>query len=153
VERPARTPGENGQGPPAHDQNRGSRSTTGAATPEGVLQFGEGSGPTLRHPARTHAVVATEQTSASTPAPRVRAADRNQYAARVIPWLVFALIVVPLVVIAFVATRRRNAAGEHPASEDARARALTEQEFAEAEAYDAEWREKDVERHSQERWP
>ena len=77
----------------------------------------------------------------------------TSYAARVIPWLVFALIVVPLVVVAFVATRRRNAAGEHPASEDARAKARTEEEFAEAEAYDAEWREKDVERHSQERWP
>ena len=77
----------------------------------------------------------------------------TRYAARVIPWLVFALVVVPLVVVAFVATRRRKVAGEHPASEDARARARTEQEFAEAEAYEAKWRENDVERHSQERWP
>ena len=77
----------------------------------------------------------------------------TSYAARVIPWIVFALIVVPLVVIAFVVTRRRKVAGEHPASEDARARARTEQEFAEAEAYEAKWREKDIERYHQERLP
>ena len=75
------------------------------------------------------------------------------YAARVIPWIVFALVVVPLVVVSFVATRRRKAAGEHPTSEDAQARARTEQEFAEAEAYEAKWREEDKERHQQERFP
>ena len=57
-----------------------------------------------------------------------------------IPWIIFALVVVPLVVVAFVASRRRTAAGEHPESEDAEAKALTEQEFAEAEAYEAKWR-------------
>ena len=30
------------------------------------------------------------------------------------PWIIFALVAVPLVLIAFVATRRRTAAGEHP---------------------------------------
>jgi hypothetical protein len=55
----------------------------------------------------------------------------------VFPWILFALVAVPLVVVGFVATRRRTVAGEHPASEDARARALTEQEFAEADAYEA----------------
>ena len=70
-----------------------------------------------------------------------------------IPWLIFALVVVPLVVIAFVATRRRTAAGEHPATEDAQERARTEQEFADAEAFDAEWREKDRERYRQEHLP
>ena len=75
------------------------------------------------------------------------------YAARVIPWIVFALVAVPLVVVGFVAMRRRTAAGEHPASEDARARALTEQEFAEAEAYEAKWREEDKERYHEERLP
>jgi hypothetical protein len=64
-----------------------------------------------------------------------------------------AVVAVPLVVIAFVASRRRTAAGEHPASEDARTKALTEQEFAEAEAYEAEWREKDKEKFHQERLP
>jgi hypothetical protein len=71
----------------------------------------------------------------------------------VIPWLIFALVVVPLVVIAFAATRRRRAAGEHPATEDAQERARTEQEFAEAEAYEAKWREEDKERFHQERLP
>jgi flagellar biosynthesis/type III secretory pathway M-ring protein FliF/YscJ len=71
----------------------------------------------------------------------------------VIPWLIFALVVVPLVVVAFVATRRRRAAGEHPATEDAQERARTEQEFAEAEAYEAKWREEDKERFHQERLP
>jgi hypothetical protein len=71
----------------------------------------------------------------------------------VIPWIVIALVAVPLVVVGFVATRRRTAASEHPASEDAQARARTEQEFAEAEAYEEKWREEDKERFHQERLP
>jgi uncharacterized membrane protein len=71
----------------------------------------------------------------------------------VIPWIVFALVAVPLVVVGFVATRRRKAAGEHPASEDAEAKELTEQEFAEAEAYEAKWREEDEQRYHEERLP
>jgi hypothetical protein len=70
-----------------------------------------------------------------------------------IPWLIFALVVIPLVVIAFVATRRKTAAGEGLESESAEERARTEQEFAAAEAYDDEWREQDQERHRQERLP
>ena len=70
-----------------------------------------------------------------------------------IPWLIFALVAVPLVVVGFVATRRKTVAAEHPASEDANEKALTEQEFAEAEAYDAKWREEDKERYHQERFP
>jgi hypothetical protein len=70
-----------------------------------------------------------------------------------IPWIVIALVAVPLVVIAFAASRRRTVAGEHPANEDARARARTEQEFAEAEAYQAKWREEDKEKFHQERLP
>jgi len=58
----------------------------------------------------------------------------------VIPWLIFALVAVPLAVIAFATVRRRSAAYEHPATEDAATRARTEREFAEAEAYDEEWR-------------
>lgn len=77
----------------------------------------------------------------------------RRYAGRVIPWIVFALVAVPLVVVAFVATRRRKIAGEHPANEDAQARALTEQEFADAEAYEAKWHEEDKERYRQERLP
>jgi hypothetical protein len=71
----------------------------------------------------------------------------------VFPWILFAVIAVPLVVIAFAVTRRRTTAAEHPPSEDAAASALTEQEFAEAEAYQAKWREKDEERYHQERFP
>jgi hypothetical protein len=71
----------------------------------------------------------------------------------VIPWLIFALVVVPLAVVAFVAARRRTAAGEHPATEDADERARMEQEFADAEAYEAKWREQDKERNDKERFP
>ena len=75
------------------------------------------------------------------------------YAALMFPWIIFAVVAVPLVVVAFVATRRRKVAGEHPANEDAQARALTEQEFADAEAYEAKWHEEDKERYHQERLP
>jgi uncharacterized membrane protein len=67
-----------------------------------------------------------------------------------IPWIIFAVVVVPLVVIAFVAMRRKAAAGELL---DDEAQARAEEEFAEAEAYDAEWREKDEEKSRQERFP
>ena len=62
-----------------------------------------------------------------------------------------AVVAVPLVVIAFMATRRKTAAGEVLEGNDAEAR--TEQEFAEAEAYEARWREEDKERFHQERLP
>jgi uncharacterized membrane protein len=74
------------------------------------------------------------------------------YAARVIPWIIVAVIAVPLVVVAFMATRRNKAASERPAS-DANATARTEQEFAEAEAYEAQWHEEDKEKYHQERLP
>ena len=62
-----------------------------------------------------------------------------------------AVVAVPLVVIAFMAMRRKTAAGELLGDEDAQARA--EQEFAEAEAYEASWRAEDKERFHQERLP
>jgi len=71
----------------------------------------------------------------------------------VIPSLIFAVVAVPLVVVAFVAMRRRTVAGEHPASENAQTRAETEQEFAEAEAYEAQWREEDKKKFRDERLP
>lgn len=77
----------------------------------------------------------------------------TRYGARVIPWIIFALVAVPLVVAGFVVMRRRNVAFEHPAGEDAQTRARTEHEFAEAEAYEAKWREEDKERYRQERLP
>jgi len=71
----------------------------------------------------------------------------------VIPWIIFAVVVVPLVVVGFVATRRRTVAGEHPAGEDAQEQARIEQEFAEAEAYEAKWRADDEKKYHQERLP
>ncbi len=70
-----------------------------------------------------------------------------------IPWIIIAVIAVPLVVIAFMAMRRNTTASELPASTDANAGARTEQEFAEAEAYEAKWHEEDKERYHQERLP
>ena len=55
-----------------------------------------------------------------------------------IPWLIFGLVLVPVLIVAFVAARRRTVAGEHPAGETAEDRAEMEKEFAEAEAYQAE---------------
>jgi len=70
-----------------------------------------------------------------------------------IPWIIFAVVAVPLVVVAFAASRRRTVAGERPASEDEQAKAETEREFAAAEAYDEKWREEDKERYREERLP
>ena len=67
-----------------------------------------------------------------------------------IPWIIFAVIVVPLVIVAFAATMRRRGAVEHPATEGDR---LTEEELAAEEAYEAEWREEDKEQYRQERLP
>jgi hypothetical protein len=47
--------------------------------------------------------------------------------------------------------RRKTAASELPADGEEQAR--EEQEFAEAEAFDAKWREEDKERSRQERFP
>jgi type III secretory pathway component EscV len=71
----------------------------------------------------------------------------------VFPWLIFAVVAVPLVLLAFVATRRKVAAGERPARDTAQARAETEKEFAAAEDYEAKWREQDKERFHRERLP
>src|SRR5205085_418178 len=57
------------------------------------------------------------------------------------------------VIVAFAASRRRTAAGEHPASEDAQAKAETEREFAAAEAYEEQWREEDKKSYREERLP
>lgn len=64
-----------------------------------------------------------------------------------IPWLIIALVVVPLVVVAFVVTRRKSAA--MPETDDAE----IEAEFAAAEAFEAEWHEADEERFHKERLP
>ena len=56
-----------------------------------------------------------------------------------IPWLIFALVLVPILIVAFVAARKRTVAAEHPAGETAEDRAEMEREFAEAEAYQEKW--------------
>ena len=66
-----------------------------------------------------------------------------------IPWIIFALVVVPLLLVGFAATRRRTVAGEPQAPEAQ----LTEQEFEEAESAQAEWQEEQKERFHQERLP
>lgn len=68
-----------------------------------------------------------------------------------IPWLIFAVVAVPLVVVGFMVSRRRTQAAERPARGDAQA--LTEQEVAEAESYEAKWRQEDEERYHRERLP
>jgi hypothetical protein len=59
----------------------------------------------------------------------------------VIPWLILAVVAIPLVVVGFASMRRRTTASEHPIADDDATRARTEREFAEAEAYEEQWRE------------
>jgi hypothetical protein len=70
-----------------------------------------------------------------------------------IPWIIFALVAVGVLVVGFVGVRRRAVASRRPTGEDAQLQALTEQEFAEAETYEAKWREEDKERYRQEPLP
>ena len=63
-----------------------------------------------------------------------------------LPWLLLAVVVVPLLIVGYAATRRSRSAGEHPSTEDAAARARTEAEFAKAEEYEREWHEVDRKR-------
>jgi len=70
----------------------------------------------------------------------------------VIPWIIMAFVAVALIGVG-LAARRKTAAGEHRVGEDAGERARIEEEFAEAEAYEAKWREEDKERFRQERLP
>ena len=60
-----------------------------------------------------------------------------------LPLIILAVVAVPLLVIAAITVRRSSASGEHPAGEDEHARELMEQEFAESEEYQAEWREQE----------
>ncbi|HEV8098626.1 MAG TPA: hypothetical protein VGP56_05740 [Gaiellaceae bacterium] len=65
------------------------------------------------------------------------------------PWLIFAVVAVPLLLVGFMATRRKTDAGERPASGET----LTDKELAEAEAYEEEWHEQDKEHYREERLP
>lgn len=70
-----------------------------------------------------------------------------------IPWLIFGLVAVPLLIVAFVVARRRTTAYEHPAGEDAQPGGLTDQELADAEAFQEKWHEEDVKRYHDEPLP
>jgi hypothetical protein len=76
---------------------------------------------------------------------------RGLYAPRVIPWIIIAVVAVPLVVVGYMALRRNTLTSELSTDPDAEAR--TERELAEAEAYEAKWHEEDKERFHQERLP
>jgi hypothetical protein len=65
----------------------------------------------------------------------------------VFPVLIFALIAIPVLVIAVAKVRKRAVAGEHPTDESAADRAEVEREFDEAERYQAEWREEQHRQH------
>ena len=58
-----------------------------------------------------------------------------------IPWIILAVVAIPLLVIAFGAARRRDKAGEHPAGETDEQRRVIEQEYEESERYQEQWRE------------
>ncbi len=64
-----------------------------------------------------------------------------------IPWIILAVVAVPLLVIAFRAMRRSTDAGEHTPSETDADRERTEREFEESERYQAEWREEQHRHH------
>ena len=58
-----------------------------------------------------------------------------------LPVIILVVVAIPLVVMAFLAVRRSANAGEHPAGETDADRRRNEQEFEEAERYQAELRE------------
>ncbi len=60
-----------------------------------------------------------------------------------LPVIILAAVAIPLLVIAFLAVRRSAAAGEHPSGETDADRRRNEDEFDEAERYQAELRERE----------
>ena len=64
-----------------------------------------------------------------------------------------AVVAVALVAIGLMAMRRNADTSDLSANDDPDAAARTEEEFAEAEAYQAKWIEEDKERFHQERLP
>jgi len=57
-----------------------------------------------------------------------------------IPWLIVAVVAVPILVVAFSRMRKKDDAGEHPAGETQADRDRTEDEFEESERYQEQWR-------------
>ena len=58
-----------------------------------------------------------------------------------LPFVIIAAVAIPLLAIAFYASRRSAKAGEHPAGETEEHRRLIEQEYEESERLQAQWRE------------
>jgi hypothetical protein len=69
----------------------------------------------------------------------------------VLPVIIFVAVAVPLLLIAFAAIVRRRTAGERPEATDPAATAAEqeeyEKEFADAEAYQEQWREEQHREH------
>jgi FtsZ-interacting cell division protein ZipA len=61
----------------------------------------------------------------------------------VLPLIIIVVVAIPLLVVAFSASRRSKAVGEHPVAEDDATKRRTEQEFAEAEEFQEHWREEE----------
>ena len=57
-----------------------------------------------------------------------------------LPVIIIVIVVIPILVLAFRAVARSKAVGEHPVPEDDGTKQRTEQEFADAEAYQEQWR-------------
>ena len=71
---------------------------------------------------------------------------------RVLPVIIFAAVAVPLLVVGFLAMRRRS--GERAVENgpvDAATQEEYEREFADAEAYQEQWREEEHRRHPDDR--
>ena len=65
------------------------------------------------------------------------------YAAAMLPLIIIVVVAIPLLVVAFRTAGRSKATGEHPVPENDRIQQRTEQEFADAEAYQEQWREEE----------
>ena len=59
------------------------------------------------------------------------------------PIVSFVVIGLPLLVLAFFLARKSKQTGEHPVAETPAEQARIEDEFAEAEAYQEEWRKEE----------
>ena len=57
-----------------------------------------------------------------------------------IPWIIVAVVAVPILIIAASKMRKKDATGEHPASETQADRDRIEDEFEESERYQEQWR-------------
>ncbi len=70
-----------------------------------------------------------------------------------IPWIIVAVVAVPILIVAASRMRRKDAVGEHPANETQADRDLVENEFEESERYQEEWRKEHRKEHDDELLP